>query len=63
MSEEEKLEFIGNVKYFWNEKGDLDRLSGFTIEKLEEADPVVASAYKQYLLAEQTLNRLLSWQL
>lgn len=61
MTEEEKKEFIFNVKYFWNEKGDIERLIGFTIEKLEEADPVIASAYKQHLLAEETLNRLLGW--
>ncbi len=61
MSEEEKKEFISNVKYFWNEKGGMERLSGFTIEKLEEADPVIANAYKQHKLAEETLNRLLGW--
>lgn len=61
MSEDEKKEFISNVKYFWNEKGGMERLSGFSIERLEEADPVIANAYKQYLLAEETLNRLLGW--
>lgn len=61
MTEEEKKEYISNIKYFWNEKGDIERFVNYSMEKLEEADPVIANAYKQYLLAEKTLNKLLGW--
>lgn len=60
MSEEERAEFLGNIYYFWSEKGDIERFVGYTPEKLIEADPVLASAYEQYKLAEQTINRLLN---
>lgn len=59
MTEEEKIRFLENVHYFWFEKGDLERLSGFTIEKLREADPVLALVYERLQVATQTFNRLL----
>lgn len=61
MTDEEKAQFISDCKYFWNEKGDMERLSDFTIEKLEEADPAIAYVYKQYKASEQALSRLMSY--
>lgn len=61
MTEEEKADFLSNCKYFYREKGDMERLIGFSIEKLEKADPVLASAYKQLKLAEETFGRLINY--
>jgi len=61
MNEEDKAQFISDIKYFWNEKGDIERYVGYTPEKLREADPVLADAYERYRSAELTLNRLLEW--
>lgn len=38
--------FLSDVKYFWNYKGDIERLIDFSVEKLEKADPELAKAYK-----------------
>ena len=46
MTEEEKAEFLSNVSYFWHEKGEIERYSGFSIEKLKEAAPELATAYE-----------------
>ena len=59
MSEEEKAEFLGNISYFWHEKGDMERYIGFSIEKLREASPMLADAYERYQSAEATLNLMI----
>ena len=59
MTAEEKEEFLSDVRYFWQEKGDVRRLSGFSIEKLREADPVIADAFERLELATETFNRLI----
>lgn len=59
MSEEEKEAFLDNVYYFWFEKGDCERLVGFSIEKLKEADPVLGEAYEKMRIADKTFSRLL----
>lgn len=61
MSEEEKQQFLSDCRYFYNEKGEMERYVDFSMEKLEEADPVLASAYKQLKLAEETFGRLISY--
>lgn len=61
MNDEDKAEFLSNCKYFYLEKGEMERYVDFSMEKLEEADPVLASAYKQLKLAEETFGRLLSY--
>ena len=61
MDEEEKARFISDIKYFWNEKGDLERYSEYSPEKLREADPVIANVYEQYKAANETLERLLGY--
>jgi hypothetical protein len=58
MSEEEKLDYISNIIYFWKEKGDIERFIGYSPDKLREADPVLANAYEQYRLAEEAFTRL-----
>jgi hypothetical protein len=62
MSEEEKARFLSNIKYYWQEKGDIERYSDYTPEALREADPVLASAYENYKIATETINRLLDWR-
>lgn len=61
MSEEDKAQYISDLKYFWNEKGDIERFVGYSPEKLREVDPVLADAYERYQSAEKTLSRLLEW--
>ena len=61
MTEEEKQQFISDCRYFYNEKGEMERYVDFSMEKLEEADPVFASAYKQLKLAEETFGRLIGY--
>lgn len=60
MTEEEKAEFISQCKYFWREKGEMERYVDFSLEKLREADPALAFIYHQYKNAEETLNRMMS---
>jgi len=59
MTEDEKKDFLSNCRYFYFGDGDMERLIGFSMEKLEEADPVLASAYRNLKLAEETFGRLL----
>lgn len=61
MTEEEKAEFLSQCRYFYREKGEMERYCDFSLEKLEEADPVLASAYKQLTLAEETFRRVMSY--
>lgn len=61
MSEEDKARFVSDCKYFWNEKGDMERYIDFSIEKLREADPALAFVYEQYKNAEEALNRLMRY--
>lgn len=56
MTEEEKAEFLSNIAYFWHEKGDMERYTGFSMEKLREAAPALADAYERYKSADETLN-------
>lgn len=56
MSEQEKKDFLEDVWYFWTEKGDIERLVGFSMEKLEEASPVLAHYYQRLKLAEKNFN-------
>lgn len=61
MTQEEKIDYISDCRYFYREKGEMERFVDFSIEKLEEADPVLASAYKQLKLAEETFGRLIGY--
>lgn len=60
MDDEQKEEFIASIKYFWNEKGDIDYYAFYTPEKLREADPVLAEAYERYKNSKELIDRLLS---
>ena len=59
MSSEEKEEFLSNCRYFYYEKGEMERYVEFSMEKLEEADPVLANAYRQFKLFQNNLERLM----
>lgn len=59
MTDEQKLEYISNIRYFWREKGDIERFADYNIDKLREADPTIADAYERYISATETINRLL----
>jgi hypothetical protein len=61
MTDEEKAYFVSQCKYFWNEKGEMERYVDFSIEKLREADPALAFVYEQYKNAETALTRLLEY--
>lgn len=60
MSDEEKLEFISDCRYFYFEKGEMERYCDFSIERLREADPVLADAYESLKLAEERFSRLMN---
>lgn len=59
MSEEEKFQFLSNCRYFYFEKGEMERYCDFSMEKLREADPVLADAYESLKLAEERFSRLI----
>jgi hypothetical protein len=63
MSNEENEQFLTDVRYFWFEKGDVERFTGFSMERFREADPVLATAYEQMKLSIETFNRLLDNEL
>lgn len=58
MNQQDKEEFLGTLYYFWTEKGHTG-FTDFSVEKLREADPVLADAYERMTLATETFNRLL----
>lgn len=58
MNWQDKEEFLGTLTYFWQEKGHVG-FTGFSIEKLREADPVLADAYERMDSATETFSRLL----
>lgn len=58
MTDEEKQQFSYLVKYYWEEKGEMDRFAGFTVEKLEECDYALAEAYRRYEGAQKTIDTL-----
>lgn len=59
MSQEEKEELLSNVKYYWQYRGRIGGFSGYSIEKLKEADPVLADAVERHEIATQMIDRLL----
>lgn len=59
MSDEEKFQFLSNCRYFYFEKGEMERYIDFSIERLREADPVLADAYESLKLAEERFSRLI----
>ena len=60
MSDEEKFQFLSNCRYFYFEKGEMERYIDFSIERLREADPVLADAYESLKLAEERFIRLMN---
>lgn len=61
MTDEEKADFMSNLKYYWNEKGSIGGFTGYSQEKLDEADPALGGIVRAYQNSEEVLNRLLSW--
>lgn len=59
MNDQEKQEYLSQIRYFYHEKGEIERFADFSIEKLEAADPILAGAYKQFIVAQATFTRLL----
>ena len=53
-------EYLSNIRYFWQEKGDIERFCDFDIKKLEEYCPELAEAYKQYKNYEKIVETLLN---
>lgn len=49
-------QYMEDIKYFWEEKGDIERLSWFNLNKLKELDWRVANAYMNYIQAKETLD-------
>lgn len=50
---------MSDIYYFWFEKGDIERYIGYSLEKLREADPILADAYEDYKRATEIFSRLL----
>lgn len=59
MNEDERVEFLSQCKWFYQERGDMGRYSDFRIEKLREADPALAHAYENYKASEEIFERML----
>lgn len=57
--DEEKEDFIRDVCYFWDQKGDLERFSGWSEEKAQKYCPHILKAWKEYKQAEDLLNILI----
>lgn len=58
MKESDK-QFIRDVKYFWNEKGDAERLIGFSVEKLKKVSPDLGKAYEEMKYKTKVFETLL----
>jgi hypothetical protein len=55
MNEKDKR-FLQDCCYFWLEKGDMERFTGFDMERLRKLDPMLAERWKNYQTAVELLN-------
>lgn len=54
--DEQKEDFRNMVKYFWQEKGDIERWSSFDRAFAEEHFPHVLDAWERHKKAEKILS-------
>ena len=52
-------EMLDMLRYFWEEKGDIERYSGFDREAIAKAYPEVLKAWDDYNTARRMLNAVL----
>lgn len=55
MKEEDK-EFLQDISYFWKFKGDIERFTGYDLERLKKLDPIFAQHWVNYKVAMSMLN-------
>lgn len=59
MNTKERYELIRNLSYFWEEKGDITRLSSFNEADVMREFPEVMQAWKNYKHAELSFDLIL----
>lgn len=59
MNPQQRYELISDLSYFWKEKGDITRLAGFDIKKVQEEFPEVLRAWNDYKHAELALSLII----
>ena len=50
--------FLDNIKYFWEEKWDIERYVDFDLDRLRKLNPEIAYHYEIYKLSQITLDML-----
>lgn len=51
-------QYLSDLKYFWKEKGDLERYSDFDLERLKKLDPKIFKAWITYKETKELLTNL-----
>jgi hypothetical protein len=53
---EKDIEYLRDLKYFHQEKGDMTQFSDFDVEKLKQLDPFLYELRFKYILAKNMLD-------
>lgn len=53
-------DFMGNIQYFWQEKGDVERFAGLNPQDFQRIDPECYQLWEAYKLAERNLSRYIN---
>ena len=51
--------FLDNIKYFWEEKENIERYVDFDLERLRKLKPEIANQYEIYKTSKKTLDILI----
>jgi hypothetical protein len=57
MNKEEKLHFLSMIKYFHEERGDIERYTDFSFEKLRNVDSELFYIYSIYKVFEEKFEK------
>lgn len=52
----EDRKFLGDIAYFWRQKGDIERYTHFDLERLRKLDPIMHTHWVNYKVAMSMLD-------
>ncbi len=59
MTDEERDDYANMLQYFWQEKGDPERFTGWDEALVEKEFPAVAAAWRQYKSARAVMSAVI----
>lgn len=57
---QEDISFLDNCCFFWKEKGNMERYTGFDAQRLLSLDPQLYLMWQQYKTSVANLNKYIS---